>query len=317
MAKKQITKKKTRITAESVRKVDLPKYKSFRMHKRIKHPGTKLSGSFKLLKKAGGHIRKHWRVFMMVAAVYFLLNVLLVKGLSASLDVGAFRDAISELIGGNLGRVTAGLALFGVLVTSSTQGITEAANVYHSLVLVIISLAVIWILRQTHAGNAVRAKEAFYRGMYPLVPFILVLLVIGLQLLPFLFGTFILNIVVSGGLAITFAEQFLWWTLLFLTALLSLYMVTSSVFALFIVTLADVTPMQALRSARELVRHRRWVIMRKVVFIPVALIILAACIMIPVILIIPVLAEWIFVGLLGIGISVLLSYGYSLYRELL
>jgi hypothetical protein len=94
-------------------------------------------------------------------------------------------------------------------------------------------------------------------------------------------------------------------------------MVTSSVFALYIVTLPNVTPMAALRSARDLVLHRRWLIMRKVLFLPVALLVIAAIIMVPVIILSPAVAEWLFFGLSMLALAVVHSYMYGLYRELI
>ena len=71
---------------------------------------------------------------------------------------------------------------------------------------------------------------------------------------------------------------------LFFLALLSLYMICSSLFALYIVTLPNVTPMKALRSARQLVLHRRFLVLRKILFMPLALLVLGAIIMIPLII---------------------------------
>ena len=89
--------------------------------------------------------------------------------------------------------------------------------------------------------------------MYPLIPFILVLLVCCLQLLPLIIGSSLYSLVVSNGIAVQPIEKFVWALLFASLALLSLYMITSSLFALYISTLPDMTPMKALRSARELV----------------------------------------------------------------
>ena len=56
-------------------------------------------------------------------------------------------------------------------------------------------------------------------------------------------------------IAIGALEKAIWWIFLGLTGLLSAYMISSSVFALFISTLPNMTPMKALRSARNLVRQ--------------------------------------------------------------
>lgn len=93
-------------------------------------------------------------------------------------------------------------------------------------------------------------RDSYYKGMYPLVPFMLVLLVIGLQLIPLVFGNLIYSSVLQNGLAITVIEKVIWLFLFLMLALLSGYMMISSLFSLYIVTLPDMTPLRALRSAR-------------------------------------------------------------------
>jgi hypothetical protein len=100
-------------------------------------------------------------------------------------------------------------------------------------------------------------------------------------------------------------------------ALLSLYMVTSSVFALYIVTLPNMTPMRALRSARGLVLGRRWTVLRKLLFLPIALFLLGALIMLPLIWFWAPAATWVFFALSMACLAALHSYMYALYRSLL
>jgi hypothetical protein len=166
-------------------------------------------------------------------------------------------------------------------------------------------------------GTKVTVKDAYYKSLYPLIPFLLVLLVISLQLLPLAAANGLYSLVIGGGLAVTALEKTLWLILLFLFVLLSLYMITSSIFALYIVTLPDMKPMQALRSARELVRHRRWTVMRKVIFLPFALLVLAGLVSIPVILFLAPLAEAVFFIASMFGVAITHAYMYTLYRELL
>ena len=181
----------------------------------------------------------------------------------------------------------------------------------------ITSLAVIWALRQVLAGVRVRVRDAYYLGMYPLIPFILVLLVIAVQLLPLVIGGTIYGIVISNGIAVYTVEKLAFALLFILLALLSLYMLSSSLFALYIVTLPDMTPMKALRSARELVRHRRWTVLRKILCLPIILLIVAAVIMVPIIIVLTPLAQWVFFVLTMFAVAAVHTYMYTLYRELL
>ncbi|HVI60648.1 MAG TPA: hypothetical protein VM535_00655, partial [Candidatus Saccharimonadales bacterium] len=108
------------------------------------------------------------------------------------------------------------------------------------------------------------------------------------------------------------------WGLLFgLLTLFSLYMISSSLFALYIVTLPDMTPRKALRSARELVRDRRWTVLRKILCLPVILFLGAALVMVPIIIWLTPLAQWVFFLLTMFALVAVNTYMYSLYRELL
>jgi hypothetical protein len=167
------------------------------------------------------------------------------------------------------------------------------------------------------AGSKARVRDTYYRGMYPLVPFILVLMVIALQLVPLLVGSTVYSLVINNGIAVLFIEKLLWALLYALLALLSLYMISSSLFALYIVTLPDMTPLKALRSARELVRYRRWTVLRKVLCLPLILLVAAAIIMLPIIVWLTPLAKWIFFLLTMSSLVAVHAYMYTLYRELL
>jgi hypothetical protein len=94
-------------------------------------------------------------------------------------------------------------------------------------------------------------------------------------------------------------------------------MLSSSLFALYIVTLPDMTPLTALRSARQLVRYRRWTVLRKIFWLPVALLILAAVIMVPIIIWLTAIAQWVFFLLTMFSLVATHAYMYNLYRELL
>lgn len=278
---------------------------------------AKLPNSWQLFIGSIRQIKLHWKLFAGITAVYLVLTLILVKGLAGSTDVSALKESLQEILKGNIGQLAAGLAVFGVLLGSANSASSDVAAAYQSMILIITSLVLIWALRQTVAGNKVGVKESFYKGVYPLIPFVLVMIVVGIQLLPLISANFLYGIVFGGGLAVTILEKSLWIILFFLLVLWSLYMVTSSLFGLYIATLPDVTPLNALRSARELVRHRRFTVLRKILFLPFILILLAAIIMVPVIILISPLAEWLFLVLTMFSLAIIHSYMYKLYRELL
>ncbi len=293
--------------------------KSGRKSKKAQPPKTlpKLPNVWGLTKAAWHTIWQNKELFIGITLIYGLLNLLLVQGLASGTDVSGLKHSLNQIFTGNIGPLTSALSVFAVLVSSAGNGSSQTAGAYQLFLGLLTSLAVIWALRQVLAGTRVRIRDAYYRGMYPLVPFILVLLVIGLQLVPLLVGSTLYNLVISGGIAVYFIEKLAWGLLFALLALLSLYMISSSIFALYIVTLPDMTPLKALRSARDLVRHRRWTVLRKLLCLPIILLIAAAVIMVPIIIVLTPLAQWVFFLLTMFALVAVHTYIYTLYRELL
>lgn len=306
-----------RRTKDGKRILAQPTYKSFKMSKRIKHVRPKITGSYRLF---GQSLRLIWhnkKLFLVISIIYILMSLIFVKGFASSTSVSTINDTLSNLSNTGSGKLQGSLTVFGSLLSSTGSAPTELAGAYQGMLLIVFSLALIWSLREVVAVRTVTIKHAFYNSMFPLVPFLLVLLIIGLQLVPFILGGLLYSFVFSGGLAVTALEQVLWGLLILLMMLWSFYIITSSIFAAYIVTLPDMTPMKALRSARGLVRYRRLTVMRKVLFLPLAVFIILAAIILPVILLIPAAAEWIVFVLSLSSLVVIHSYMYNLYRELL
>jgi hypothetical protein len=207
--------------------------------------------------------------------------------------------------------------LFGALIGSAGNTTSQVAATYQSLLIVLTSLALIWAIRKTVANDTASVKEAFYRGTAQFVPLILVICVIGLQLIPLLIGGVAYGAIQNGGLAVTSLEKIIVVAVLVLLILGSLYLLSSSLFAIYIVTLPGMTPMKALRGARELTRKKRWLLVRKIVFLPFALLMISAVIIIPTILIVSVVAGWLFFAMSIIALAVMHAYMYLLYKELL
>lgn len=261
-----------------------------------------------------------WRykhLFMGISVVYGLLNLVLVQGLASTNDVGTLKAELDQAFTGQLGHVVSGFGVFVDLLGSAGGGSTTATGAYQFSLLVIVSLALIWALRQTLAGSRVRVRDAYYRGMYPLVQFIIILFIVGVQLLPLVIGTKLYQLVIVNGIVTTGIEIALFGIIALALALWSIYLISSSLLALYIVTLPDMTPLKAFRSARELTRGRRWTVARKILFLPLLLLIVAVIIMLPIIILITVLAPWVFFVLTVLATAAVHCYMYTLYRELL
>lgn len=313
------TKSKEQKSKSKQRWISQPTYKSFRLSKPLKQHKPALTGGFKLFIKSLKILLQNKRVFGGTLLIAFIINVLLVKGFTSSANLVDSKSLLDQIFSGKFGQLTSAATLFTVLLQGAGATATATAAIYQSFLFVILSLSYIWVLRNSLAQKTkkLKVRDGFYKGMYPLITFIGVLVIIGIQMFPLAIANFLYATVIGGGLAVTSAERIIWLILIFLLIVLSIYMISSSIFALYIVTLPDVTPMQALRSAGDLVRFRRWSVMRKVLVLPFCLLVIGAAIIIPLIIIAPALAEWVFYLLTVIALLVFHSYFYNLYRELL
>ena len=256
----------------------------------------------------------HKRLFGSLALIYGLLTIILVQGFSGSENVSNLKQSFDQFFSGHFSAISSGVSVFVVLLGS--VGSTSSNGSYQLFVDLIISLAIIWALRQTKGGSTARIKDSFYKGMYPLVPFILVLVIIAVQLLPLLIGT-VLYTTAMSGVAVHAWEKLLWAVIYIALGLWSGYMISSSIFGLYIVTLPDMRPIQSLRSAREIVRGRRWSVIRKLLFLPLLLFVVSLVIMLPIILLLTPLARWSFFLLSCLALVAIHGYLYNLYWEMI
>jgi hypothetical protein len=308
---KTTTKKKNPVNQSKPRSLAVPRYRSFRLQKRLpRAPMPTIAGSFILLGRSLGLLKRHWKLFLGIVAVYALLNLLLVQNFFG-IDISATKATAEQTLTGTWGKVTGGFSVLTYMFGAS--GNSPSTNAYRLILGFIGSLAMIYALRQIIAGKNVRIRDGFYLGMYPLIPFVLVFLVISLELIPIALATYLFTAVGnSNG-----AETVLWIIVLTSLTAVTLYLLSSSILALYIVCLPGVAPLTALRSAVRLVRGRRAVAIRRLLFLPLVLAILLSVVMIPIIWLATPLASVVFFIFLMIVLPLVHAYLYNLYRELL
>jgi hypothetical protein len=293
------------------------KHKSFRLSKNVKLKRPALPGAYALLKLTFQLIFHNKKLFFGIVFINVFLGFIFVQSFGSSTNFADLKAQVENLLGDSADRFGTSLAIFNYAIGSLASSTSEIAGTYQIFLTLLSSVAVIWAIREVSAGEEVTARDAFYRGLYPLAGFILVLFAIGLQMLPLMLGNLLYGTVFGNGLAVTAPEKVLWLLLFGLLALFSLYMLLSSVFALYIVTLPDMTPLKALRSARQLVLHRRTSVFLRIIVLPIALVTLAALIMVPIILFASGLAQIVFSIITMLGLVFVHGYLYSLYRALL
>lgn len=308
---------KAKTTPKKPRKRTVANHRTLKLtKKKLKQVKPAASPIF-LMRRSLRMVRDNKSVFLGVVAIYSALSFVLIQGLGSTFSLGETKDQLEEVLGADSDRIGTSFALFGYLLGTFGSQSADTSGTYQVVLSLITALATIWLARQVLSGEKPSLRDAYYKGMYPLVPFLLVLLVIGLQLLPAVIGNFIYSTVIGQGLAVTGLEKLLWLIIFLLLSTLSLYMVTSSLFALYIATLPDARPVQALRSARDLVLHRRLGTLARIVFLPLILLIGATIIFVPLVMFASVAVEPLFLVASAFGLVFSNLYMYNLYRSLL
>lgn len=293
-------------------------YRSFRLSRRIKNPtANPIPSSFSIIRSALKFFYANWRLFTMVLVVYGLMQIIFVYGAAGTLGLTELRDTLLQSFNGDGGKIATSLNLFGYLIGTGTAAPDDISAMYQTIILIIFSMILIWTIRKRMANIEVTLRDCLYRSTTQLIPFLIVLTVIALQFVPLIIGTFLFNTIRISQFELSAFEVFGAGFILFGFSLISFYMLSSSVFALYIVTLPGTLPMQALRTARKLVRHRRWIIARRVLMLPIILVTAAAVLFLPLLLWITGIAEGVYFAAMVFTTYVTHYYFYNLYRSLL
>jgi hypothetical protein len=309
MAQKKKTAKSSRNTARVAKRVERPG--------KTRPKAAAIPSSFKLVGQVFRTFKTYPKVLFGIVLVYLILNIIFASGLSS---LNSAVDDIKQNFNNSAANehpLANGLSGFGTLVASAGVSGSASGSILQTMLFIIESLVIIWALRQLLAGRRVGVKQSYYSSMYPFIPFVLVVFVIFLQLIPFALGTLILSSILTSAVTTITLATWIGWIIFIALAIPSIYWVSSSIFALYIVTLPDIQPLEALRSASKLVRRRRWQVLPKVIFLPVFVIVAMGIIIIPLILWASFLVEPVFYLLSMLTILFVHTYLYCLYRGLI
>ncbi|MDB5160326.1 MAG: hypothetical protein JWO99_589 [Candidatus Saccharibacteria bacterium] len=307
-------------------------HRSFRLTRRRDYKRSlQLPGYIAFTRSVNKTLWQHRKTFIWLAVVYAVLTSVLV-GIGSqdtySTLVSTLQDTGSQIFQGNLGELgKAGLLFISIGSSGISATPTGAQQIYIVILGLLIWLTTVWLLRNLLAGHKVKMRDGLYSAGAPLVATLLVALVFVLQLLPLGLAVIGYSAANSSGLLNGGVAAMLFWIAAALLAITSLYWVTSTFFALIIVTLPGMYPGKALRTSGDMVASRRIRILLRILWMFVMIIIAAAIVLIPTILIDTGLAHiWSAVGNAPIVPIVLMlfsvvsfiwgsSYIYLLYRK--
>lgn len=231
---------------------------------------------------------KHKKMFGLLVLMYTVLYML-VAGVGTQ-DAYAnlttvLKETGSDLFTGAWGQIgQAGILLLTTFSTGLNPNMSEVQGILTVFLSFLIWLTVIWLLRNSMAGHKVRLRDGIYSSGAPIISTMLVGLVMICQLLPIALLTLIYEAASVSGLIDSGVEAMLFWAVAVLLVVLTLYWLTSTLIALVIVTLPGMYPLQAIRTAGDLVVGRRLRILYRFLWMAASVIIAWTVIMIPVIL---------------------------------
>ena len=280
--------------------------------------------------------RTLWRnkkIFLFVLLAYAVMVVSVVNLASESLYSElrtTLNDTTSEMFKGFFGEVgKSGLLLLGGLGGSYNQASTDSQSpTYMALAGLLLWLTTVWLLRAIAAGAKPKMRDGLYNAGAPIIPTIFVGFVAVLQLLPVAIVLYGYGAAAGSGLLDGGVEAMIFWSAATLLVLLSAYWLTSTLIAMVVVTLPGMYPLQALRTAGDLVIGRRIRILLRLLWMLLIVAVTWAVIAIPTIM----LDGWIksivpyFTGLPVVPIMLLVmgavtliwiaAYIYLLYRRI-
>ncbi len=274
-------------------------------------PRTQMPSVWELTKKCISVLWPERWLFLGIIGTFGLVDLVLAKGFT----IGA--SSSSQLISGSVPKLGVGLITYAQMLATIGNGSSGGGFGFSLVLTIFASLAIIWSLRNSSNKVKVGLRDAYYRGMYPLIPFVIILSIIGLELLPLIGGLTVYITAMNSSIALDSIEKLVFLVLLFVLAVITMFWLSSSVFALYISTLPDMTPIKALRSAKVLVKKRRLAVILRILFLPFVLLLVSLAIMLPIIIFVPVMASWVFFVLSLLMLLVFHSYMYNFYRELI
>ncbi|MFZ1249952.1 MAG: hypothetical protein WAR37_00670 [Candidatus Microsaccharimonas sp.] len=231
---------------------------------------------------------KYKKIFLPLIVVYTVLYVLLV-GMQSQETYSTLTDTLQQTGGdifeGNWGTLgKAGVLFLTVASSGASEPATEAQQIFSVLILLLVWLSTVWLLRNVLAGHKVKLRDGIYNSGAPLFSTLIITLIIAVQLIPVALALIGYSAAQASGLLDSGVAAMLFWIAAALLAILSLYWITSSLFAMVIVTLPGMYPFRAIQTAGDLVIGRRVTILLRWLWMSLVLLVAWALLLIPTIL---------------------------------
>lgn len=279
---------------------------------------------------------KFWKIFLPLLLIFVGLYIFLIGAMSENTlaDVRAnVEQTNKDVADGKIGTVgKAGLTLLGIISTGGLTTMNDAQIVIAVLLFTIIWLVTIYLARHLLAGHQeIKMRDGFYSALSPLVSTLVVGLIIFLEAVPIMLTIIVFQVALTTEFLSTPFYALLFFMFAALMITLSLYLLSSSFFAIIVVSAPGLYPLTAVRMAKNLIMGRRLRFLIRVFYLVIIVALLYLLLLMPAIILDGALKAqfaWLaeskipFVAIIQLTITVFIFiylsiYFYLFYRALL
>ena len=279
---------------------------------------------------------KFWKIFLPLLLIFVGLYIFLIGAMSENTlaDVKAnVEQTNKDVADGKIGTVgKAGLTLLGIISTGGLTTMNDAQVVIAVLLFAIIWLVTIYLARHLLAGHQeIKMRDGFYSALSPLVSTLVVGLIIFLEAVPIMLTIIVFQVALTTEFLSTPFYALLFFMFAALMITLSLYLLSSSFFAIIVVSAPGLYPLTAVRMAKNLIMGRRLRFLIRVFYLVIIVALLYLLLLMPAIILDGVLKAqfaWLaeskipFVAIIQLTTTVFIFiylsiYFYLFYRALL
>ena len=279
---------------------------------------------------------KFWKIFLPLLLIFVGLYIFLIGAMSENTlaDVKAnVEQTNKDVADGKIGTVgKAGLTLLGIISTGGLTTMNDAQVVIAVLLFTIIWLVTIYLARHLLAGHQeIKMRDGFYSALSPLVSTLVVGLIIFLEAIPIMLTIIVFQVALTTEFLSTPFYALLFFMFAALMITLSLYLLSSSFFAIIVVSAPGLYPLTAVRMAKNLIMGRRLRFLIRVLYLVIIVALLYLLLLMPAIILDGILKAqfaWLadskipFVAIIQLTITVFIFiylsiYFYLFYRALL
>lgn len=286
--------------------------------------------------KIEGYIAFPWYVLRMLwnrkwlyvrfILVFLVLSVIFIGALQAE-NISSVNETIDSATTGNdvLGPVTRAVVTVGSSFSGAlNNNLSDAQYIYVSILFVIGMLTIVWLLRHQLAGKKLTLRDGLYSAAAPIMAEYVLLIIGIIQLIPAALVLLFYVSATTGGLLNGGIETAMFSLAILLVVVLTLYFMTTTLFAMFIATIPGTHPLRAYKTARKIVAGQRLRLLLRLVWMLVIVLVTCFIVLVPIVIIVNSVGggnSWAIP--LAYQLAIITStvyataYGYLLYRRMI